>query len=160
MRQVREVPEQVALNQLHECDGVRGNVIAAGGVQSGIAAAGHVNHRRYVQFHHLLVERIPETVRQGRMFEMAAAGIRVQVAAHKTHVDTALQFLDRSLHIGGRRLRQHADRYEYLRIQDGATPDQVVVHPRPLSGDVFIADMRRHRGCARRKNRHVRTALA
>src|SRR5690606_16914305 len=76
-----EVLAHGALHQLHEGRGVRAQVVGTGGVEGRVAAAADVDHRRYVEFHHLLVDRVPVAVTQRRRIEVAAGGVEVEVAA-------------------------------------------------------------------------------
>src|SRR5262245_24200276 len=55
----REILEQVRRQELHEGGCVAIDVVRAGGVESWVAGGAHVYHRRHIQLHHLLVDRIP-----------------------------------------------------------------------------------------------------
>jgi hypothetical protein len=104
--QRREVLEEVALDELHEGDGVGRDIEGAGRVEPRIAAPRNMDHRRHIQLNHLLVEGIPETVGERRMGEVAAAWIGVEVAADKAELaDAALELLDGALEIRPGRLR-------------------------------------------------------
>ena len=57
-----KIPEQIALDELHERRGVGVDVMRAGGVEIRIARGGDVDHRRDIQLDHLLVEGVPVPV--------------------------------------------------------------------------------------------------
>ena len=154
-----EILEQIAFDQLHECDGIGGDIICAGRMQAGVTTARNVDHRGHIEFDHLFVERIPICVGQWRRCKMSAAGVGVEVTAYETHVDAALQFGDAALHVCCWRLRQHANRRKDIGIQLGAAFDKVVIGARPGGRDTLITDMRCHRGRTRRENRHIRRAF-
>src|SRR5690606_5451591 len=75
----REVLAHGALHQLHEGRGVGAQVVGAGGVAGRVAAAADVDQRRYVEFHHLCVDRVPEAITQRRRVELAPGGNAVEV---------------------------------------------------------------------------------
>ena len=94
------------------------------------------------------------------MLEMPAARIGVEVAADETQLlDAAAQLA----HAGGKvrlgALRQHADADEGFGKQLRHAVDQVVAVLRPGLGHLLVADVMRHGGCARRKDRQIRTAF-
>jgi hypothetical protein len=101
--QVSEIGEQVSLNELHERCSVRVDVVRAGGVEVGVAAAGDVHHGGHVQLDHLLEERVPVPVGERRAGPHAAARVGVEVAADEPEFqDAALQFGHRLLEVGAR----------------------------------------------------------
>ena len=85
--QRREVGEEVALDELHEGRGVGVDVVRAGGVEVGVAAARHVDHRRHVELDHLLVDRVPVAIGERRPGPHAAARIGVEVAADEAELE-------------------------------------------------------------------------
>jgi hypothetical protein len=90
--QRREILEQVALQQLHEHRGVGVQVVRAGAVEARVARGRHVDHGRHVQLAQRLVQRIPLAVGHRRAGPVAAARVRVQVAADEAHLlDAAAQ---------------------------------------------------------------------
>ena len=115
---VREVLEEVALDELHERGGVGVDVVRAGEVEGGVAGRADVHHRRHVELDQLLVERVPPAVGERRLLPLAAGRIGVEVAADEAElVDAALELLDAVRRRDARRLRQHADRREVLRVE-------------------------------------------
>jgi len=64
--QRREVLEEIREHQLREAHRVAVEVVGAGRKHRRVAAAADVHHRRDVELHHLLVERIPPLVAQRR----------------------------------------------------------------------------------------------
>src|SRR5262249_1155185 len=104
-----------------------------------------MDHRRYVELDHLLVERIPPLVGERRRVEVAAGGIRIEVAADEAELlDAALKLLDRR----GRRLalclRQLADADEVFREQRADSMDQVVADLRPFEAYREVPDVVTH----------------
>ncbi len=158
--QVGEVPEQVRFQELHEGGGVGVDVVGPGGVEVGVAAARHVDHRRHVQFDHLLVEGIPGLVGQRRGGPLAARRVGVEVAADEAQlVDAALQLADRMGDVHARRLRQLAHADEGLGEQVDDALDQVVAAAGPGLGHGLVAHVVRHGRGAGREHGHVRAAL-
>jgi hypothetical protein len=120
-----------------------------------------MDHRRHVERDHRLVEGMPESVGERRRGEMASAWVRVEIAADETEFgDAALEFRDRSSHVGAGALRQHAGADERIRVQSADAADEIIRMAGPDLRHLLVADMRRHRGGARRKNRHVGAALS
>ncbi len=116
-RSVREVGEQIALEQLHEGRGVAVDVVRAGAVEVRVARGRHVDHRRHVQLHHRLVERIPPAVRERRVGPVAAGRVGVEVACRRSRARST-QRRSSGDAVGGRhagRLRQLADAGEVAR---------------------------------------------
>ena len=70
--QRRKVAEQIAFDELHEGRGIRVDVMSAGRVEVRIARCRDVHHRRDVELHHLLVERIPVAIGEWRRAPMSA----------------------------------------------------------------------------------------
>ena len=109
--QRREVLEQVRGQALHEGRGVGVQVVRAGGVEAGVAARAHVDHRRDVVLDHLLVDRVPVAVGQRRRGPVAARRVGVQVDADDAVLlDALLQLGDAGLRVDAGRLRQHRRR--------------------------------------------------
>lgn len=54
-----EIPEQIALDELHERSGIAVDVVGSGSMKIRIAGARNVDHRGYVELAQLLVQRIP-----------------------------------------------------------------------------------------------------
>ena len=159
--QRREVPEQVALQELHEGGGVGVDVVGAGRVEVAVAGAGDVDHRRHVQLDHLLEERIPGPVGERWPGPVPARRVRVQVAADEAQLrHAALQLRDGMGDRHTRRLRQLADAHEVLRKEVHHALDQVVAAPRPGLAHRFVADMVCHGGGARAEDRQVGAAFA
>src|ERR1035437_7937752 len=106
--QPREVLEQVRGQALHEGRGVGVQVMRAGGVKAGVAAGGNVDHGGDVELHHLLVDRVPLSVRQRRRGPVPARRVRIEVDADATILlDAFLQLRNAGLGVYARRLRQH-----------------------------------------------------
>ena len=156
-----EVLEDVGVHQLHEAGVVHVHVVGAGGGERGVARAGAVDHRRHVQLHHLLVERVPVTVAERRVRPVAAGRVRVEVAADETQlVDGALQLLhDAPLRRHAGRLRQRARADEAVRVDVADALDHVVVDLGPVAADELAAEVVAHPGGARREDGNVRAAL-
>ncbi len=155
-----EVGEQVALQELHEGGGVGVDVVGAGGVEGRITGARNVDHRRDVEFDHLLVEGIPGPVGQGRRRPVAARGVGVEVAADEAELqDGAFQLGDRvgDRHVPG--LRQLGDADEGLGKQADDPGDQVVAAAGPFLAHRLVADVVGHGRGARREDGHVGAAL-
>src|SRR5438128_1396626 len=78
--QARKVLEEVGGDELHERRGVAVDVVAAGGVEVRIARQADVDHRRDVELHELLIERIPPLVGQWRILPVPpdGSGFRLQ----------------------------------------------------------------------------------
>ena len=72
----------------------------------------------------------------------------------------ALELGDAVRRRDARRLRQHADRREVLRVERADAVDQVVLHARPVRADRGVADVVLHRARARREERDVGAPLA
>ncbi|MNQ52570.1 hypothetical protein D3C85_665920 [compost metagenome] len=158
--QFRKVAEQIALQQLHEgrCVGVE--VVRAGGVEAGIAGPGDVDHRRHIEFDHLLKKGIPGAVGQRRRGPVSSRGVGVEVAADEAQfVDATLQLMDRVRYGHARRLRQLANAEEVLRKHRNDPRDQIVGCASPGLTDALVADVVAHAGGTRRKDRHVDATL-
>ncbi len=82
--QIREPAKQVALHQLHEDGGVGIQVVGSGRMHAGITRGRNVDHRRYPEFGHGFVERVPVLVGNTRRTPVAPGWVRVQVASHET----------------------------------------------------------------------------
>ena len=153
----------VGLDELHERHGVGVEIVRAGGVLRRVAAAGDVDHRRHIQFDHLLVDRIPPLVGQRRRVEVAAGRVGVEVAADEA------QFLDAALQLGDRQffgdspgdLRQLADTDEVLRVEraDAVRSGRCRSAVHSLRHRA-VADVVAHAGGPRREDREVGAALA
>ena len=93
--QVREIAKQVALQKLHEGGGVGIDVVGAGGVETGVARPGNVDHRRHVELDQLFKERIPGAVGQRRCSPMAAGRVGIEIAADEAKLgDAAFELMD------------------------------------------------------------------
>ena len=79
--QRREVLEQIAGQALHEGRGVGVQIVRARGVKAGVATGADMDHGRDVVLHHLLVDRVPVAVAQGRRGPVPARRIGVEVDA-------------------------------------------------------------------------------
>ena len=157
----REVPEQVGGDHLHHRRGVRPEVVGAGGVEGGVAGGADVDHRGHVELHHLLVEGIPPAVAQGRVGPVAAARVRVQVAADEAElVDTTFQLPDAGggRHAGG--LRKLGDAGEILGVEPGDPVDEVVAVLGPGDAGGFVAEVVAHPARTRREDGEIRATLA
>ena len=120
-----------------------------------------MDHRRHVQLHHLLVERVPPLVGERRVLPVAARRVRVQVAADETELlHAALQLGDAVGRRHARRLRQLADADEVLGIERAAPVDQVVADLGPVQAGGRVAHVVRHAGRPRREDRDVGAPLA
>ena len=120
-----------------------------------------MHHRRHVQLDHLFVERIPVLIGQRRRGPVAARRVGIQVAADEAElVHAALQLLDDILEAArpataaaGTHPRNCWDRACKRDESDRCSAA-------PIGAGRRGADVMRHRGRARRKYRHVGTALA
>src|SRR5437899_11055934 len=81
-----EIPEEIGCDELHECGGIRVNVVGAGSMEIGITGGADVNHCWHVELDHFLVERIPMLVGQRWGIPIASRWIRIQIAANKTQL--------------------------------------------------------------------------
>ena len=81
--QCGKVFEQIAGQALHEGGGVCIQIMRAGGVKTGIATGGHMDHGGQVVLHHFFVNRVPVFVAQRRAGPVAAGRIRVEVDADR-----------------------------------------------------------------------------
>ena len=141
----REVPEEIRGDHLHHCSGVGAEVVGARGVEGGVAGGAHVDHRGHVELHHRLVERIPPAVPERRVGPVAAARVRVQVAADEAElVDAALELR----HAGGGRhpgsLRELGDPGEVVGVELGDPVDEVVAVLGPRDAGGLVADVMTH----------------
>src|SRR5205814_6854554 len=93
--QRREIPEQTALDELHERGGVGVDVMRAGGVEVRIARGGDVDHGRHIELDHLLVEGVPVPVGEWWGGPVSARRIGIQVAADE------IQLAYAALELGG-----------------------------------------------------------
>ncbi len=118
-----------------------------------------MHHGRHVELHHFFVQRIPMPIGQRRRCPMAPGRIRIQIAADESQIlDAALEFRGAVDRRGRRRLRQLTDPDEVVRIQGNDAMDQVIAALRPAAAGRLIADVVRHGGRARRKDRQVGAA--
>src|SRR5215475_8399461 len=120
-----------------------------------------MDHRWHVELDHLLVERIPPFVGERRRVEIAARGIRIEIAPDEAEfLDAALELLDRRRRRLALRLWQLAHADEVLRKQRADAMDEVVADLRPFLAHCEITDVVTHAGGARREDRQIRAALA
>ena len=120
-----------------------------------------MHHRRHIQLHHLFVQWIPPLIGERRRIPMTAGRVRIQIAADEAKfVDAALKFPSAVFGLHSRRLRQHANSREVVRIKRADAMNEIVAEPRPLQAGLFVADVVRHGGGARRKNSQIRAPLA
>jgi len=140
-----EIFEQIRLDQLHERGGVAVEVVGSGAVKVGVARHADVDHRRYVELDHPLVQRIPRFIRKRRPGPVPVGRIRIEIAA-----DEAV-FLDAPLELGdavggrdARRLRQLAHAHEIVGEQTAHSVDQLVDCGGPLAARFFVTIVVRH----------------
>jgi hypothetical protein len=158
--QRREIPEQIALDELHERRRIGVDVVRASGVEIRIAGGADVHHRRHIEFHQLLIQRIPVAIGQRRGVPVATRGVRVEIAADETQVPDAPFELRRA--VGGGhawRLRQLAHADEIVRVQPHDAVDQIVAHAGPGEAGGLAPHVVRHRRSAWREDRQVRAAF-
>ena len=155
-----ELLEQVAGQALHESRGVGVEVVRAGSVKTRVATGGHMDHGRDVVLDHLLVQRVPVFVAQGRRVPVAAARVRVEIDAHVAVLrDAFLQFRDAGGRVHPGRLGQHRGTHEVVRKQLRHAVAELVADSSPGGRHVEIANMVRHEAGARRKDGEVGAAL-
>src|SRR5205085_3473266 len=87
-------------------------------------------------------------------------GIRIQVYAYESKASQSLQLRNAILRRHAGVLRQLTDGREVARQQVADAVDEIVRHARPLDAGRFRADVVRHAGRARRKNRQVASPFA
>ena len=156
----REVSQQIRSQHLHEGGGVRAQVMGAGGVEGWVAGGADMDHGGHVQFAQLLVEGIPIAVSQGWAVPVAAAGVRVQVAADEAElINAPLQFRDAvaQRRTGGLRQLRHA--HEVARVEPCDAVDQFVAMLGPVFGGVGVADVVPHPAGPGREDGEVRAPL-
>src|ERR1017187_3236891 len=159
--QRRELLEQIGSQELHERGGVGVQIVRPSSVEIRIAGSADVHHGGHIEFHHLLVQRIPMPVGQRRGVPMTSGRVGIEVAADEAQLAHAALELCRAVgrgDAGG--LRQLADTDEVLRIQLAYAVDQLVADARPLRTDRLVAEMMPRRRGPRRKYRQVGAALA
>src|SRR5215831_106744 len=101
-----------------------------------------MDHGWYIEFTHLLVERIPVFVRQRRRGPSAPGRIRVQVTTDKTQlVYAAFELRNRIGRRNAGRLRQLADAHEVFGIETANPEDQVVAMLGPVPASRLVADV-------------------
>ena len=160
-RMVGKSRKMIRGDHLHHRGGVRPEVVRARGVEGGVAGGAHVDHRGHVELHHLLVERIPPAIAERRVGPVAAARVRVQVAADEAELpDAALELTDAGVgrHPGG--LRELGDAGEVLGVELGDPVDEVVAVLGPRDAGGLVADVMAHPARAGREDGQVRAALA
>ena len=158
--QRREVLEQIALDQLHERGRVGVDVMRAGGVETGVAAGGDVDHGGNVVLHHLLVDRIPVAVRQRRAGPVSARRIGIEVDADEAiFLDAFFQFGDAGFRVDAGALRQHGGADEMVGEELRDAKAEFVADRGPGRGDPEVADVMGHEAGAGRKDRKVAAPL-
>ena len=93
--QLGELPKEVSLEKLHEGGRVSVYVVGPRGVEVRVATARHVNHRRNVEFDHLLVHGKPRRVGEREPVPKPPARIGTEVETNEAQLENAaLEFGD------------------------------------------------------------------
>ena len=133
----------------------------AGVVEVWIAARSHVDHRRHIKLAQFFVDRIPVAIDQRRIGPVTARWIGIQVHADKAEfIDDPLQLRNTVLRRDTGKLRQLPDADEIIRQQHAQAMNDVIADRGPLLAHRLGADVMRHAGRARRKDRQVTAAFA
>ena len=158
--QLREIPEQIALDELHHGGGIGVDVMRARGVEAGVATGRYVDHRGNVVFDHLLVDRIPVAVGQRRRLPVSAGRIRVQIDSDEAELlDAFFEFGNAGGGINARTLRQHRCPDEMPGKQPRDPIAQFIADRRPFGRDLEVADVMGHEAGARAEDREIAAAL-
>jgi hypothetical protein len=136
------------------------DVMGAGVVEIRIARRRNMNHRRHLELAQLLVDRVPMHGGERRVGPVAARRVGVQVDADETElVHDAFELRNAVRGRCAGKLRQLSDTDEIVGQQLADAMNEVVGDRRPLHADRLGADVMRHRGGARRKNREIAAAV-
>src|SRR5690606_752962 len=160
--EIREILEDVRRHQLHERDRVGAEIVRAGGLPvRRVAGAADMDHPGHLELAHLLVERIPVAVAEGRTGEITAGRVGIHVAADEAELeDAALELAHRAVDRSAGRLRQLSDADEIPRVELRQAVDQIVTVLGPRLARRLVADVMSHPARTRGKQRHVGAALA
>src|SRR5579863_2155156 len=129
-------------------------------MEAGIAARGDVDHRRDVEIDHLLVDRVPMTIRQRWRGPVSAGGVGIEVDADEAVLfDAFFKLGNAGRWIDAGRLRQHRRTGEIVGEQLADAPAQLVANRSPRRRHLEVADVMGHEACARAEDGQIAAAL-